>query len=210
MEYLENQGARDDIVKCSDGVFRWVYELPMIKSFFLLFEVWRVLLISGLLVALVMALVDLSNGTEFLEALEGAGVMLGIVFGILFVLSIPAYWIVVKANNGKYTVLFELDENFISHTQIKTEKARALELLTMMAGVAAGSPTTAGIGALNASGGSLTCRLEKVRRVRGNRKKHLIRVHTLLKRNMIYVKDSDYDFVMGYLREHCPNAKITP
>ena len=206
MPYLEGPERSDDIVQCGDGTYRWIYELPMRKSFFLLFEVWRVLLIAGLIPFLLTLI--FSSGS-FLERLKDAGITFGIAFGILFVLSLPAYWIVTRANNGKYTVLFELDENFISHTQIKTEKAEALNVLTMLVGAAAGNMTTTGIGMLNASGGSLTCRLEKVKKVRAVRRKHLIKVHTLLKRNQIYVKDSDFDFVMDFLRSHCPNAQIS-
>ena len=196
----------DDVLLCGDGSYRWIYELPMIKSFFLLFEVWRVLLIAAFLVFL-MTLV-FSEGS-LPERIENGGITLGIVLGILFVLSLPAYWIVTRANNGKYTVLFEMDDREISHSQIKTEKAEALNILTMLAGGASGNMTATGIGMLQMSGGSLTCRYDKVRLVKGFRRKHLIKVHTLLKRNQVYVKDSDFDFVFNYLKDHCPSAKTS-
>ena len=205
-ELTDGSQLKDDIVKCSDGTYRWIYEMPMRKSFFLLFEVWRVLLIAGIAVMLITMI--FSDGT-LLERLKDSAITLGIVLGILFVLSLPAYWIVTRANNGKYTVLFELDEKFLSHTQIKTEKAKALELLTMLTGAATGNMTTTGIGLMNSAGGSLTSRLEKVRTVRGNRRKNLIKVNSLIKRNQVYVKDSDYDFVMDFLTEHCPAAKVS-
>ncbi len=204
MPYLETSAQSDSVVKCSDGKYRWVYEQPMLKSLFLLMEVWRVLLIAALIPFVVLLIV---SDEPFGERLVNGLITLAIPLGILFVLSLPAYLIVTKANNGKYTVLFEMDEEWISHTQIKTEKAKALEVLTILAGVAANNPTTAGIGALNASGGSLTCRLEKVRSLKGSRKNNLIRVNTLLKRNQVYVPDDDFDFVFNYLKEHCPNAK---
>ena len=205
-ELTDGSQLKDDIVKCSDGTYRWIYEMPMRKSFFLLFEVWRVLLIAGIAVMLITMI--FSDGT-FLERLKDSAITLGIVLGIMFVLSLPAYWIVTRANNGKYTVLFELDEKFLSHTQIKTEKAKALELLTMLTGAATGNMTTTGIGLMNSAGGSLTSRLEKVRTVKGKRSKNLIKVNSLIKRNQVYVKDSDYDFVMDFLTEHCPAAKVS-
>ncbi|MBO4872007.1 MAG: hypothetical protein J5496_01140 [Lachnospiraceae bacterium] len=217
MPYLENpeqagavsqpDAARsDDVLLCGDGTYRWIYELPMRKSFFLLFEVWRVLLIAAILPFLLTVII--SDGS-FLERLQNAGITFGIVFGILFVLSLPAYWIVTRANNGKYTVLFEMDDRSVSHSQIKTEKAEALNILTMLVGAAAGNATATGIGMMQMGGGSLTCRFDKVRNLKGIRRKHLIKVHTLLKRNQVYVKDSDFDFVFGYLKDHCPNAKIS-
>lgn len=204
MPYLETSEQNDTVVYCQDGKYRWIYEQPMMKSLFLLMEVWRVLLIAALIPFVILLIV---SKEPFGERLLNALLTLAIPLGILLVLSLPAYLIVTRANNGKYTVLFEMDEQWISHTQIKTEKARALEVLTMFAGAAAHSPTTAGIGMLNASGGSLTCRLEKVRSIKGTRRKNLIRVNTLLKRNQVYVADSDFDFVFGYLKDHCPNAK---
>lgn len=201
----ENSARSDDVLLCGDGTYRWIYEQPMMKSFFLLFEVWRVLLIAGLVPFLITVLV--SDGS-FPERLKNAGITFGIVFGILFVLSLPAYWIVTKANNGKYTVLFEMDDREVSHTQIKTEKAKALAILTSLTGAAAGSATAAGIGMMQTGGGSLTCRYDKVRKLKGVRNKNLIKVHTLLKRNQVYVKNSDFDFVFTYLKEHCPNARI--
>ena len=211
MPYLENKESEknDDIVKCDDGTYRWIYELPMLKSLFLLFEVWRVMFLAGIIMGLFMCMMSLIEGEAFLEALKNAGISVGIVLGIIIVLSLPAYLIVTHANNGRYTVLFEMDENFLSHTQIKTEKAQALDLLTILVGGAANNATTTGIGMMNASGGSLTSKLAKVRHIILRRKKHYIRLNGLLKRNMVYVKDSDFDFVKDFLIGHCPQAKVS-
>ena len=101
-----------------DGKYRWVAELSMLKSFFLLFEVWKVLGIGALAVALLGAAVSLIGGSGPAGAAGSAG-MAALVLGILLVLSVPSYWIVTRANNGKYTVLFEMDGAGISHTQIE-------------------------------------------------------------------------------------------
>ena len=44
------------------GKYRWVYELPMLNSFFLLFEVWKVLGLSAIAVASLMAGASLGQG----------------------------------------------------------------------------------------------------------------------------------------------------
>ena len=204
MPELETSAPKDSVVLCEDGSYRWVYEQPMLKSLFLLVEVWRVLLIAACIPFLLMIIF---SSEPFGERVLNSLITIAIPLGILIVLSLPAYLIVTKANNGRYTVLFEMNQNWISHTQIKTEKAKALEILTILGGAVAGNPTTTGIGMLNASGGSLTCKLEKVRSIKGVRNKNLIRVNTLLKRNQVYVTDADFDFVFGYLKDHCPNAK---
>ncbi|MBR4928578.1 MAG: hypothetical protein IKZ63_03660, partial [Oscillospiraceae bacterium] len=105
---------RTDIFTDKSGKYRWIYELPMLKSFFLLFEAWKVLGMSAAVVALFMTIVSLIDGyglQGLLFSLESAALPLG----ILLVLSLPAYWIVTRANNGKYTVLFEMDDSGIDH-----------------------------------------------------------------------------------------------
>ena len=195
----------DSVLECNDTVYRWVYEQPMLKSLFLLFEVWRVLLIACLIPFIIILIAD---SGPFLERVWGAFCTLAIPLGILLVLSIPAYLIVTKANNGKYTVLFEMDDEWVTHTQIKTDKARALELLTMLVGAKAGNPTTMGAGLLSATGGSLSSRLVNVRKITAVPGKNLIKVNSLLKRNHVYVDDAGFDFVLNFLAGHCPNARV--
>ena len=96
------------ILQDKRGKFLWISEVPMGKSFFLLFEVWKVLGISAAVVWLTMVVTGLLNGNG-LGSYAMAFTAVGIGFGILLVLSIPAYYIVTKANNDVYTVLFEME-----------------------------------------------------------------------------------------------------
>ena len=187
--------------------YHWVYELPMLKSFFLLFEVWRVLGIAAIVVILMMAIFNLcaGNGWEGLLASLGMGAL---VLGILLVISIPSYYIVTKANNGKYTVLFDMDKDGIDHTQIKTDKQNALDVLTILVGSAAKSFTAQGAGLLSSAGGSLYSRFSNVRKIKAVKKKDLIKISCRLTRNQVYVAPEDFDFVYDYIVGHCPNARI--
>ena len=189
-----------------DGKYYWVAELPMLKTFALLFEVWRVLGISTFIIAIIGLVANLigGNGPEAYLAVIG---MCALVMGILMVLSIPAYYIVTKANNGKYTVLFEMDDEGVDHTQIKTDKAKALDILTMMAGSATKNYTLRGIGTLNASGGSLYSSFANVRKIRANKNKGIIALNGRFLRNQVYVDDENFDFVSQFIRERCPNAR---
>ena len=189
------------------GKYRWVYELPMLKSFFLLFEVWKVLGLSAMIVVFFMSVVSLVQGggpSAMIFNME----MGALVFGIMFVLSIPAYYIVTKANNGKYTVLFEMDDSGIDHIQIKTDKAKALDLLVTFTGVATKSRTTTAAGMLSATGGSLYSRFSDVRRIRAYPKKHLITLSGRFMENQVYVDDEDFIKVYENIVHHCPNADI--
>ena len=150
-EYVfpEDMDERDEPVRTEssfqpdpDGKYRWVYEMPMINSFFLLFEVWRVFGITALIIAIFTAILAAISG----DSIQSFGMNLLVICAVLVMLlliSIPAYWIVSKANNGTYTVLFEMDGHGVDHIQIKTEKAKALEVLTMFAGSASHNNTAA-------------------------------------------------------------------
>ncbi|MBQ3384770.1 MAG: hypothetical protein IJG59_06110 [Erysipelotrichaceae bacterium] len=208
----EKQKELEDLVFRSlftdqSGKYRWVYELPMLSSFFLLFEVWKALAVSAFAVFCFMLGVNIAEGGG-LQGLLFSLQLMAVVMGILFVLSIPAYYIVTKANNGKYTVLFEMDDSGIDHVQIKTNKAKALDLLVTFTGAAAKSRTTTAAGLLSASGGSLYSRFSNVRRIRAYPKKHLITLTGRFLRNQVYVDDEDFIPVYEYIKRHCPNADI--
>ncbi len=189
-----------------EGKYYWIAELPMLKSFFLLFEVWKVLGLSALIVCIFLLVLGLINGDGWYSFVGALG-SLGIVLGILFVLSIPAYYIVARANYGKYTVLFEMDEEGIDHIQIKTEKAKALDKLTALCGLATGNFAAAGRGLLNMSGSSLYSKFDKVRKIKANKEKNIIKLNNLFLRNQIYTDDENYDFIYDYIKEHAINAK---
>ena len=100
---LNDPAENNRPLRDKDGVYHWICELPMMNSFFLLFEVWRVLFLSAGIIIVIMAVINLLSG-QGLDGIIGAiGIGL-LVLAILMVLSLPAYWIVTKANNGKYTV----------------------------------------------------------------------------------------------------------
>lgn len=194
------------IITLKNDKYTWVYELPMLKSLFILGMVWKVLVIASLIVTLFMTIVGLVEGSglkSVLFALElGGGIL-----GILLVLSIPAYLIVTKANNGKYTVLFEMDDDGIDHTQIKTDMAKALDILTIGVGAMGGNRSAVNAGLLSATGSSLYSKFSKVRKVKAFPKKGLIKLNGLFVHNQIYVDPDDFQFVYDYIMERCKNAK---
>lgn len=195
------------LIPDEDGVIRWVYEQPMGKSFFLLFEIWRVFAAVGVIMILFTIIITLLSGDSLQSLLSTVGVICGII-AFMMVLSLPAYWIVTKANNGKYTVLFEMDEESVTHTQIKTDKAKALEALTILAGQAAHNRTAAGTGFLQAAGGSLCSEFRNVKTIRAYPEKNTICLNGTLIRNQVYAEEEQFEAVFQYILEHCPNAAI--
>ena len=190
----------------ADGKYRWVYELPMKHSFFLLWEVWRVFGIIFGAIGLFMVITAIVSH-DSLRAFISSLLVLFAVCGFLLLLSIPAYWLVTKANNGKYTVLFEMDGHGVDHIQIKTEKARALEILTMLGGRASRNPSVIGTGLIQAAGGSLYSSFADVKTIQAVPDQHLIRLNGRWKRNQIYADDEIFDEVSDFIKAHCINAQ---
>lgn len=197
----------EPIRKDDKGTYRWIYELPMKNSFFLLIEIWRVLALTVLIVAGFCSLISFLTGNKLADALFTLE-MTALCFFILILLSIPAYYIVVKANNGMYTVLFEMNDEGIDHVQIKTEKARALELLTIFLGQKAKKPTTTAAGMLSAAGGSLYSPFNGVKRINAYPSKNLIALSGGLLRNQVYADGQAFDFVLNYISKRCPKARV--
>jgi hypothetical protein len=209
LSVAENAYEKEEPIRKDDkGTYRWIYELPMKNSFFLLAEVWRLIALSVLFVAGFCSLISYLSGHKLADALFTLE-MTALVFLILILLSIPAYYTVVKANNGLYTVLFEMNDKGIDHIQIKTEKARALELLTIFIGQKTRKPTTTAAGMLSAAGGSLYSDFKTVKRIKAEPAKNLITLKGGLLRNQVYADGEAFDFVLKYITDRCPKAKVS-
>lgn len=191
------------VTLCTDGKYRWVYELPMMKSFAILSTVWKVL---GIAFCFPLIIVLLSGpkktGGDILRIL---GLFALILLGVML-LSFIAYIILAACFGWKYCVLFEMDENGITHRQMdrQAEKASVLGAIAAAAGAAAGSASAMGAGLLAASGNSCYSRFESVKRARFQRRQHLIKLDYPFSHNQIYIEDDAFDFVADYIRAHCP------
>ena len=196
------------VVQGKEGVYRWVYEVPMLKNLSILFTVWKVLGISACAPGLLILIAGLLDGNG-LQALGFALQVTGIVLALVFVLSLPAYLIVAAMNGWKYVVLFEMDNEGISHTQTakQVKKAELLGVLTTLVGLAARNPTTTGAGLLAGSRSSLYTEFSKVKSVKTCPRRHLIKVNTPFSKNQVYVEPEDFNFVLDFIRSRCPGAK---
>lgn len=199
-----------NITMCQDGKYRWVYELNLYKSKAIITEVWKVLGISGLVVALLMGIFSLASGDSLEETIRFLGEMLVIMSGIFFVLSIIGYLVYAFLFNGKYCVLFEMDEHGINHKQHEKQvkKSQLVGAIAAIAGAATGRPGVAGTGILAASRTSMLTNFGDVKTLEILPKEHLIRLNETLSRNQVYAEEEDFAFVANYIKTHCKNAKV--
>lgn len=201
---MEDKSYRGkDIQLCADGKYRWVYELNMLTNPIIFWTVLKVL--GGVWLFLYVFMLIFGDFATFWEAFRiFAYVMAGIV-----ALSLMGYLVVAAMYKGKYVVLFEMDEDGISHTQMPRQykKAQVLSAFTVLAGLASGKPSTVGAGILAATKNSSTSVFESVRKVKARRRLHVIKVNQLLNKNQVYVPDEDFDFVYDFIKSRCPHAK---
>ena len=193
---------------CEDGKYRWTYPLDMLKNpsiLFVLLKIFGILLSIPLLIALISA----AANNDWQKIWDGFIKIWLIVMVVFFVIILISYLIVVWMNGGKYVVNFTMDEKRLIHEQVPVqyERARKVGLLAALVGIFAKRPAAAGAGALAASRDTSVSVFDKVRRVKPRRGQNRIKVNQSLERNQVYVPDEDFDFVLDFIRKHCPNAK---
>ncbi len=198
-----------NITMCNDGKYRWVYELNMYKSSVIIKEVWRAMLIAGLIVLAFMFFINIMDN-DLMETLQFVGEVAAILFGILLVLSIVGYLIFAFIIGGKYCVVFEMDEEGINHKQHQKhiKKSELIGAITALAGIAGGNLSTVGTGVLGAARTSMYTSFDDVKELEILPKHHLIRLNESLSRNQVYAEDEDFAFVADYIKSHCRNAAV--
>lgn len=142
----------------------------------------------------------------------GIGIMLElglILIGIMLVLGIIGYFVVAYMYNGKYCVVFEMDDNGIMHAQQdkQVKKAKLIGIITAMSGAARGNIGAVGTGILAASRTKMYTDFKYVKSIDVDTNSNLIKLNATLDRNQVYVENEDFDFVLKYIAARCPNAK---
>lgn len=193
-----------------DGVYRWIYELNMLRNPSILFVVWKVLALSLSAVWIFVILLSVGDSGFWWNGFWSETKGFVVVLVGLLVLGGLGYLFYATIMGGKYCVLFEMDEQGISHTQLPRQfhKAKELSVMTVLLGLAAGKPGVAGTGLLAASRQSMTSEWSKVKSVAAYPRRNLIKVNALLSKNQVYVSNQDFDFVKEFIEAHCVNAEI--
>ena len=117
-----------------DGVYRWVYELSMLKNPAILLTLLKVF--GGIAGGMWLLLNIMDGFSNFLETTK----VMAFVLAGLCVLILLAYLVVAAMYGGKYCVLFEMDEQQIAHVQLPRQfkKAQVAGWIAMLAGVLSG------------------------------------------------------------------------
>ena len=208
-EDIEGQQITDNIYLCRDGVYRWVYEMPMLKNFTILYTVWKVMGIAIGILFLIMQIFHLFGDGFTSDGFLFDIKLMGIMAGIFLVLSIISYFILAAIYGWKYVALFEMDEEQICHTQVPKQhkKAEVIGLITALAGLASKNMTTTGIGITHGTRNSTTTLFSRVKSIKAVPHRHVIKLSQGLSHNQIYADGADFDYALSFIQSRCPNAK---
>ena len=200
-----------NITMCTDGKYRWVYELNLYKNPAIIKEVGRGILISLVIVlALIFGFEMIDGIGTFAEKLQYVAELAGILFAIMLVITILGYLLYSYMMGGTYCALFEMDENGICNKaqEKHIKKAELISAITVIAGIASGRPGVVGTGMLASARTSIYTRFDSVKELEILPKQHLIRLNEKLSRNQVYAEDEDFAFVADYIRTRCRKAKV--
>ena len=198
MNSNDNNGNR--VCLCEDGKYRWTYPLDMLKNpaiLYVLFKIFGVLLSIPLLIALISTAVN----NDWQNIWDGFIKIWLIVVIVFFAIIIISY--LIDDTREEH----DNDDEPYFDEPVQNDRARKVGLVTALVGIFAKRPSTAGAGMLAASRQTSISDFSKVKRIKPRRGQHLIKVNQTFERNQIYVTDEDFDFVLDFIRKHCPNSK---
>lgn len=198
--------APKNITLCADGKYRWTYEFNMLKNPMILLTIFKIFFFIDVGLFVFLNLLDLFGGRFSTENLLEIGRTALIMLGIFFALSLIAYFILAFLYGRKYCVCFVMDEKGVTHIQMTKQfkKAQAIAWVTTMAGIAGGSPGTAGAGLLAGTKNSQASDFSKVKKMKVSRRFNTVKLDSPFSHNQIYAEAEDLDFIVNYIGERIP------
>lgn len=192
---------------CTDGKYRWTYPMNMLTNPSVYITVCKIFG-SLFAIAFILAYIRQLFRGEFAQIASDLK-WWGVAVLVFLAISGLAYLIVAAQYGWKYIVRFTMDENGIVHEQLPSQHKKAVKMGGSLAsaGALAGSPGRIGQGLLIATHTSLASDFKVVRSIKPLRRWHTIKVNEPFAKNQVYTTPEDFDFVLDYIRSHCPKVK---
>ena len=194
----------EEIFQCADGKYRWVYEKSLYRDPTILLLLFKVLGITVFIIWLFYMVVLMMDSASP-EDLWGATKFNLLMFCLIMVLGLAGYLLYAVIMGGKYCVVFTMDEKGVKHAQhsAQVKKATIISQLTVLLGALSKNPTVAGVG-MNSARTEMYTKFSQVSVIRVDRKHETI----FIGGNQVYAREEDFDFVLDYIKDHCPKAKV--
>ena len=200
----------NNMIRGDNGKYYWAYELDLwhnLCNFYTVLKYFGIAVVCLWVIEfLLLAFEGNLNEGSITNMAKGMIVVSFIMMG----LCVIAYPIYAAIMGGRYCVVFEMDEKGVRHTQMdKTaDKAKVIGWLGVLGGLMSRNGVAVIQGYNAAQRNTLYSEFKSVKRVSAQRKYDLIRISQGLYQNQIFVDRETYDFVFGFISEHCKEAKI--
>lgn len=191
------------VKKFEDGKYRWLYDLDLRKNLSILYTTIKVVLIS-FLIPLVLLMIIFAIEGNLINALKDLLPIYFLIGIVLVFITLISYYIVVRYYKGRFSFMFEMDENGITFKRFGSD-AEKTETIGKIVSIIGATTNNAGLvgGGLNlAASQTSTSNFSKVRSIKAILERDLIKVNSLFLFNQIYVNKDDYQFVLNYIQSH--------
>lgn len=192
-----------------DGVYRWAYDLDLLKDRKILYFIFRLLGYIFLAEAVIVIAANFGAVIRDVSELWHALRVFVLLWLFMDLLAVIAYFIYAKMIGGHYRMIFEMDERGLKHTQLPENKEGADMLMDLEMLIASGSPDPflALSGMLAKNHVSLYTSFARVKKIRTDRRDGFIQLNAPLSKNMLWVCPEDYPMVEAFIRERVPNKE---
>ena len=193
----------------SDGGYRWNYKVNLYTNPSIMFLVLKVMLLTIFITWLFAVLCCMGTRDFWFSGLITFSKGFGLAMAILFAITIHAYYLYALIMGGCYSINFTMDEKGVLHEQDDTQQKRAkiISFLAMLFGALAKNRGAVNAGRVAGRPAQTYSDFSKVTSIKPERKHHLINVNGHGVFNKVYVHDADFDWVLDFIKQHCPKAR---
>lgn len=205
------------VIRCPDGKYRWVYEVNLYRNPTILIDLLKAVVYIFLAMYVFFFIYGWMDDWFRIKSLQNLwdnlwGLAVPFFWMALFLVAvcIISYYIGARWFGGVYVAMFEMDEKGVLHAQMSSQvkKQQVISAIAALAGVTANEPGPVASAILASTFTAWKSDFPKVRKVKAVRRRDLIKVNELLTKNRIFVEaPEDYEFVLDYIRRHCPSIK---
>ena len=190
-----------------DGPFYWTYSQSLWSNPTILYTVLKVMLIAVLLVTLFIGGLAVMDGSFDAGEILLIGIGLALGFSVL---SLLGYAVFAAISGGKYNMLFIMDDDCIMHAQMPKEASRGNKLMDVagVVGILTGNPTLVGTSMAHHGRHTMTSTFANVKSITQDRAHDVIKIRAGVEFNQIYANPAQYDFVLSYIANRCPNVRV--
>ena len=196
---LQGKYVTKNVLLCNDGVYRWIYELNLLRHPTVFFTIWKIFFFIFTAIFAITAAADAIDwGRSLWESIvESAPMYAYLILGATGLTAI-GYLIYVAATGGKLDVFYEMDEKGVKQKQIPRRAGNPRIRAEAEAGLRSDR-----ISSMAVTEYDTYTEFSRVKKGRIYPISHYIKLKEGLNPDRIYADKEDFDFIRDFIIEHC-------